>query len=454
MKLAKITTRRRLYQRRLGSVLRVERNNYLLSACFFIFTLSTTVIHSQEVNQPFSSRDDAIKPVPVVDLPEDLGDRLEALFQNILLLEEEADAFDSRLGESYLAYGGLLTKAGRLDEARDMYAKALHLAKINNGVYSLEQRVILSSIFNLHDVDGDLEEMEAALGQILWLERKNPEITDNYSYDLLLRMGAAFIALYYERPRINEASLAKVQKAIRYLRLAVRKYPDIKLSETQPPYGDLALLHYISGQINRELGRVYQDHSKIRGFREQETRQVILPSSNFVGKAAKELDLYLFKAREENSIEHMVRALRDKGDLFLLFDRFGDAAYFYEQAWKLAEQLDEDHELRKAFEEPTKLPDFNYSAARLSANTGDRTVFVPVNFDIHHNGRVRKVYTQNGTGPYPKLTARAKRVARATVFRPIIEDGKMVGAKDVTYDMKVRLRNSETLASVGDQASE
>jgi len=454
MKLVKMTSWLRSHSGGLGDALRFERKRYLLSVCFFTFSFLPHIGHSQEVSEPFSSKDESIQAVPVIDLSEDLSQRLEALFQNILLLEEDADAFDSRLGESYMAYGGLLTKAGRLDEARDMYAKSLHLAKINNGVYSLEQRPILSAMFNLHDVEGDLEEMEAAITQILWLERKNPEVSDNYSYDLLLRMGAAFIELYYERPRINEASLAKVQKAIRYLRLAVRNYPDIKLSETQQPYGDLALLHYISGQINRDLGRVYQDQSKIRGFREQETRQVILPTSNFVGRAARALDLYFEKAQAEESVEHMVRALRDKGDLFLLFDRFNDAAYFYEEAWKMADQLEDGHELLQGFEEPAKLPDFNYSGARLSANTSDRTVFVPVNFDLHHNGRVRKVYTKNGTGPYPKLTSRAKRAARATVFRPIIEGGKMVAAKDVTFDIRVRLRNGETLASVGGQASE
>ena len=215
-----------------------------LSGCLVALTLIYSPAYTQEYlaedkeeeakKWTFEKENQKVSDIPVVDLPEVLSQNLDGQFEQILKLEEELDAYDDRLGESYSAYAAMLAEAGRLDDARDMYAKVLHLTRINNGVYSLEQRPVLRAMFNVHDKAGELEEMEAAIGQIVWLEHKNPEVKDLYSYDLVLRMGAAFIDLYYTRPRLNETSLSRVQKAIKYLNYAVRNY-DFDLDQRQRP---------------------------------------------------------------------------------------------------------------------------------------------------------------------------------------------------------------------------
>lgn len=400
-----------------------------------------------EASDPLVSDVEAatISDTPIVNLPADLSLSIDRQFENILRLEEELEAFDQRLGESYYAYASSLAKAGRIDEARDMYAKVLHLSKINNGVYSLEQRPILRKMFEIHHLTGDVEEMEAALSQIVWLEKKNPEIKDRYSYDLVLKMAGSYIDLYYEKPRQDESSLDRVQKAIKHLSYAVRRY-NINLEDEQQPYGDLAFLHYISSQINIELGRVYRDDFRNRGYSPLERPKVLLPSSNYFGRADLALRRYLTKAKVQNSVEHQVRALRDLGDLNLLYGRIIYAAEFYKLSWEAAAELDDDHVLVLAFTKPAQIPEFTYSQVGRGGKADDRSAYVPVNFDLLSSGRVKKVNTELSESQYPKLAVRARRSAKNLIFRPVIENGKMIASNDVIDEVRVRLRKDEYIA--------
>ena len=390
-----------------------------------------------------------ISDIPIVDLPPELSTNLDSQFQNVLRLEEELDAFDERLGESYFGYATTLAKAGRLEEARDMYAKVLHLSKINNGVYSLEQRPILRAMFELHSVEGDVDAMEAAVNQIIWLERKNPQVRDRYSYDLVTKLAGAYIDLYYTRPRFDEVSLLRVQKAIQYLNYSVRRY-EVQLNEEKQPYGDLAFLHFIISKINAEIGRAdFYDPRRDDGREGFRKRPRLRPATSYFGIAVGTLESYLIRAKFEKNIVHEVRALRDLGDLNLLFERPKSAAYYYKLSWEAAANLDDDHELVKAFEQPVRVPDYDYSSSTLYTNSDSRHAYLPVNLDLESSGRVEKVYRASGEEIDTKIGSRVRRSTRKYVFRPVIENGEMIASNGIDYKVKIRLREDDDLAELG-----
>ena len=390
-----------------------------------------------------------ISDIPIVDLPPELSTNLDSQFQNVLRLEEELDAFDERLGESYFGYAATLAKAGRLEEARDMYAKVLHLSKINNGVYSLEQRPILRAMFELHSVEGDVDAMEAAVNQIIWLERKNPQVRDRYSYDLVTKLAGAYIDLYYTRPRFDDVSLLRVQKAIQYLNYSVRRY-EVQLNEEKQPFGDLANLHFINSKINEEIGRSsFYDPRRDDGRESFRDRPRLRPNTGSFGIALGTLERYLIRAKFEKNIVHEVQALRDLGDLNLLFDRPKSAAYFYRLSWEAATNLDENHELVKAFEQPVRVPDYDYSSSTLYTNSDSRHAYLPVNLDLESSGRVEKVYRVSGEEIDAKIGSRVRRSARKYVFRPVIENGEMIASNGIDYKVKIRLREDDDLVELG-----
>ncbi len=392
----------------------------------------------------------AINPIPQIDLePEVLAD-IERQFNNILEIEENEDAFSPVLGEAYLGYGEALSRVGRLDEARDALAKALHLARVNNGVYAIEQRPVLRVLFEMHFSKGELEQAEEALKRVIWLEKKHPEDRDTYSYDMIVRLGNLYIDQYYSNPKITQENLAIVSKGIKYLSYAIKRYGDVPLEEKLMPYGEIALLQFIKSSISAELDRAFKENQRHRTFADLDRSQTSPSRKSFLRLAVGQLTNYYDKAVNEGRVDHQVHALRDLGDIYLLFNRPQIAAEFYNRAWVVAADLSENHELVKGFEQPARLPDFNYAGKRQDYGHSDRFIKVPLSFSLSRLGRVNKIYTEKGEGPYPKLVSRAKRVSKRMMFRPPIENGKMIATEDYNYDINVALRYGEKRPEDGD----
>jgi len=75
---------------------------------------------------------------------------IEQQFKALRATLETEDAFSEKLGENYLGYGMLLRESGQYDEAIEAFVNALHISKVNNGIYSLEQRPALKALFDTH----------------------------------------------------------------------------------------------------------------------------------------------------------------------------------------------------------------------------------------------------------------------------------------------------------------
>lgn len=382
--------------------------------------------------------------IPVIDQSPELRASLERQFEQILKLEEEEDAFSENLGEAYLGYGRLLGEVGRLEEARDMYAKALHISKINNGVYAIEQRPVLRTMFYMFQAQGKVEEMENYLKQVIWLERKQPELRDTFSYDMVLALGNTYIDKYRAWPKITETSLIRINKSIHYLNYAIKRYSDLPLEQGLLPYGEMALLYYFKHRIAIELNRGFYEYSRTRQFTELDKFPAVDSRTSFLNSAQGYLKTYLKKATEEGDIEHQVRALRDLGDINLLFERGRVAESYYEKAWLLASELPPTHELVTSFEQPNKIPDFNYAGAR--ATYLDReveAVYVPLIMNLDRFGRIEKILTKAEDNPLPKYVFRAKRESRKYFFRPPIDNGKMIEAAGHEQTIRVLLRSRD-----------
>ncbi len=380
--------------------------------------------------------------VPVIDQSPELRASLERQFEQILKLEEEEDAFSENLGEAYLGYGRLLGEVGRLEEARDMYAKALHISKINNGVYAIEQRPVLKTMFYMFQAQGKVEEMENYLKQVIWLERKQPDVRDNFSYDMVVALGNTYIDKYLAWPKITETSLIRINKSIHYLNYAIQRYSDLPLEEGLLPYGEMALLYYFKHRIALELNRSFYEFSRQRQFTEIDKFPAVNSRSNFLNSAQGYLKTYLKKAEEEGDIEHQVRALRDLGDINLLFERGTVAQKFYEKAWVLASDLPPTHELVTSFDQPNKLPDFNYAGTRSAYLDREvEAVYVPLVMNLDRFGRIKKILSKAEDNPLPKYVFRAKRESRKYVFRPPIDNGKMIESNAHEQEIRVLLRS-------------
>lgn len=385
-----------------------------------------------------------IETTPVVDLDPQLRDNLERQFQRIREIQENEDAFSEKLGEAYLSYGEALKQAGRLDEAQAMYANALHISKINNGVNSIEQRPMLRAMFEMNEALGVTQKMEENVKRTIWLEKNYSDEKDDQSFEMVVKLGNHYLDRYLYRPTASEANLGYLNQAIRYLGYAVDRYGDYPMDELFMPYGELALAHFLRSKIQLNVSRPSFNETRQRQLPEYNRIEPIRNSSGKAFSSAQRyLTQYLLKARQEGRDEDITLALLNLGDINLLFGRLVGAALYYEQAWQQAQNLPVDHPLVTGFDQPLALPSFKYALDRGDVVTHFETVRVPLTFNLDLSGRVKGFADINADESDPELIKRAKRAAKRMLFRPVIENGKMIATRDTNYDIKVVMRSKK-----------
>ena len=372
-------------------------------------------------------------------LTQDLEQQLQQLQQSL----QTEDAFSSKLGENYLGYGKLLRKAGRVDESIKALTNAFHIAKVNNGIYSIEQRPALRELFGIQYDLANTEDFEDYLERILWIDNKNPESLDDSSYELLLKVGNRYIDQFLRKPVAGQASVELLLRAKHHLITADRVFGKRPLSEMLMPYGELALISFLQSKVQPNVDKT-ASLADVRLSRVQTLsgREMTLSSyfEDPFPKGENFLQVYLRKAQKEGSAEHVVRALTSLGDLNQLFGRFSNAGRYYELAWFAAQELAPTQRSVVIFEQPTLLPDFNYAYPRQNIPSNRETVSVSLRLIIGSDGRVKDVQRADPDDGLKKYFSRARRAVKRLVFRPRFVDAKAVITEQYAHTTKVRLK--------------
>jgi len=400
-------------------------------------------INDDVINQ---TGDPQIPTTPQIDLDPQLRNNLERQFKQIIEIQENEDAFSENLGEAYLGYGQALLKAGRLDEARKMLANALHISKINNGVNSMEQRPVLRAMFEMNLARANIEEAEANLKRIIWLEKSFPQNRDDFSFDMVIRLGNQYLDAYLYRPSVSQTALLQLNTAERYFKYAIDRYGARSMDELFMPYGELALVNYYKSKIQVDVARPAYQHPRQQNSisaLEKQQRKVSRYPGNAFARAERYLTEYLLKSKSEGRTEDIVLALLNLGDINLLFARDRSASDYYELAWTESQNLSVDHSLVLSFEQPQILPAFNYSRERGTIDQYQETMLVPITFSLSEFGRVKKFADVDEPDTQKSVTKRARRVAKRLRFRPVIENGRMIAVGEFTHPVQVKARRQQ-----------
>lgn len=393
--------------------------------------------------QPSANNDSVIEPVrPLVNLDGQLRDDLESQFNLMRARLETEEAFSEALGEDYLNYGLLLKRAGRLDEATEMFTNALHISKINNGVYSTEQRPILRALFDTSYLLGETDLVEGYLNRILWIESKHSGLDDDYSYDLLVKMGNHYVDLFLYKPIGGELGLLYLNSANKYFGYAIKRYDQFPLTTRMLPYGELALVNLLKSKIEVQVQKqpAAPDRSRQQGsaYFEQLRTETYFEESFSRGELY--LKKFLKKAKSEDNQELVVQALLNIGDINMLFLRKPSAIHHYQLAWQEAQLLADDHPLVKSFDSPVELPAFKYAYTRHIVKRRDKSVYVPMILNVSKVGKVGKVQPAQVGGDKDELYSKARRVARRLTFRPAIEQGKLIDTQNHQHDVRILVK--------------
>ena len=370
-----------------------------------------------------------------------LSENIDRQYKQLRLTLETEDSYSSKLSEDYFGYGMLLREANRNDEAIEAFINALHIDKINNGIYSLSQRASLTALFEIYFQLGNTKKFEDYLERILWVEKKNPGSDDIDSFNLLLMVGNFHLDKFLQRPISGLESVQTLLRAKDHLISAIKQYGDKPMKELLMPYGELALISYFEGQMQPDLDKTALIvDKKLKYSKNLDIRQwqlALYIDDPFPG-GEEILMEYLEKAYKEKNNFHVLKALIALGDLNLLFNNMDGAHKNYNLAWKAAELTNQTEIFTNEFSQPLALPRFYFAADRKPIKPSRPTVLVPLTIKVSKNGRVRGVEKLPKDHKFAEYFSKARRAARHTTFRPKYSDEGVALADQIEYKIRVK----------------
>lgn len=120
----------------------------------------------------------AVPTLPPAQLAADIA----AYEQSVLARESAGGAFEASLDEELLALGSLLQQSGDYARAQQVLDRALHVNRVNDGLFNMGQVPIIERTIENHLARGDLVAADAQHEYMLYVQRRN---LDGRSVDLL-----------------------------------------------------------------------------------------------------------------------------------------------------------------------------------------------------------------------------------------------------------------------------
>ncbi|MDH3281642.1 MAG: hypothetical protein OEQ18_11000 [Gammaproteobacteria bacterium] len=364
-------------------------------------------------------------------------------------LEEEYTAYDSLLSEQLLSLGLQLQSHGQHEDALNAFKRALHVTRINEGLYALGQVPIINRMLDSLTSAGLWNDAHRQFDYLYWLNKRNYGASDPRMLPIIDRMVDWHLNAYsaqrgvrmYRRLMMaqelnlkavdiienhfgdNDSRLADVLRRAQWTNYYLATYSG------EPSDEDVKITVSINGSApneptehERAVLLDYMDRSYSQGR-----------------DALKRLDRIYASDPNPHTVER-VRAKIALGDWFLVFGKQRKALGVYAE---VHHQL-EENQLNPArwFSEPRPLPDValhgsdaqetDPTAAAATSEPPPGVPYVIVSFDVNESGKVKGVVVvESAGGGEEKNQHQVRRWLLTTRFRPRFDKGRPVLTQDM-----------------------
>lgn len=358
---------------------------------------------------------------------------------NIKDLQKTHGAFYDQIGENFIGLGLAYRNLGQYKEAVQAFNQALHINRINHGLYSASQLPIMEMIIQTNTALSDWQTLDQNYNYLYWVNRRLYGDDDPRLLPVIDRLGRWQLQAYRLtsgptpfKHLLNAAEL--FQNAVRIIKQNYGTYDQRLIN----PLLGLAMADY---QITQHISltEAYGKHGfgdAFPGDLEQEMedardQQLLFFNGYREGQKALSRIIDVYSNNPGLSKRAYGKALVLLGDWYMLFDRRNSARKTYAQAYaKLQESGLGKKELNRLFKQPHSLPDFQLSAKNQPSN--DNGDYIIAKFDVSKNGRARNIEIVKSSVSYNgSLRRRAKDTIRAARFRPRLKNGQPVATAGV-----------------------
>ena len=362
----------------------------------------------------------------------------EQTFRNAIATTESAyGAYAPALSEQLLSLGITLQAQGKHDEAVDLFKRGVHLARINDGLYSAQQIPLLQGQIKSHIAQGDYS---AADERQQYMYRVQVRSIDSGMQRTLALMQQAQWQHNAYRLGLGPQDYTRIMNMWDLYRLALN---DIIAREGEssptlllPLQGMLEAQYLISGYQWTDQSHSSSDDL---GARQQLNRFNAYRAQSF--EKGRSVILAMYGIEQERAGEKSLAAAETLvmlGDWQLWHDEREDAWQAYQSALlELAERDDAQVHIDQLFGEPVALPNIA-SVSPLPRMVDAEQGNILLEFGVSDRGRVVDLERVDDNDVSNGKANRLMRKLRKTQFRPRFEGGQPTGT-----DKLVRAFNIE-----------
>ncbi len=344
-------------------------------------------------------------------------------------LETQGGPYADTLSEPLADLARLHRRSGDVVQAQQAYQRALHVVRINDGLYSERQVPILRELFETYRMTGNLAELDARYDYFfrLYGSGQPPHTT--------LRLGAALEYLRWQREALRlELDERDTERLLNLYALNDR----ILRSAAADPAVDLGSYR---GLVLSQLRNLYLLQSKYEpraetisvnsqfatptAWDEQDTSQRRLETyqRNAV-KYGRQLLEELISRTPPSAVEENAAAWLELADWNQWNDRRDEALVAYERVDTLLREAGEERLLKQWLGHPVELPaNGAFWQPREVALVPDPLV-VQARYDVSASGRADNIETIAVSGVDDSKVGRVRRNLAQTRFRPRMVNGK------------------------------
>jgi len=384
-----------------------------------------------------------LQPADPQDDPEFLRrlDSIRRYSSAVDTIEQTGGAWDRALVEELSVMGNLQQQQGEHAEAIETLNRAVHVNRINAGLYTLEQIPVIETMIDSYIAIGDWENADLYNNYLFFVQRKAFGADDPRIIPVLDRLAnwhmQAFNIGYGESlgSRLSTAQIlfkAAARMVSVHFGRADERFVDLKTNIARSAYLVSRYPEYMV-ELERPEARTMED--LLRESLNEQGR--MLPRGFRSGEVALR-DIIDYYNEESNSVYGLAEAITNLGDWYIIFERGRAAEQQYAQAYQLLLDQDNGEELiKQLFGQVVPIPTFGLPTNLEKATSHDldrsrlRSDYADLSFDVTVNGVVRNVRLLSEITDENTLQLdRLRREARLSSFRPKVVDGRPVRTDD------------------------
>lgn len=349
--------------------------------------------------------------------------------ERLLLLEQEQGPYAPSLAEPLMDMGRYLQESGDPAQARLLYQRALHVLRVNEGLYSEQQMPLLHSLFAVNRSLGDWRAVDGGY---------------DYLFRLATTSGQLDVATAVEYFRWQREALRRQLDSSDYRRLLSAYEANERLLAATDPALDSAGYWKL---LDSQLRNLYLVQALV-------TPRTTTTTRGFTSTAAVRSEPMLEMDVHEQRLVNVQRAAVSRGTALLsdfiaapgLQDEQlraqallaladwqqwngsrGPAGETYRQVISHLKATGQEYLLAQWFGSPVELPD----NGAFSRDPGQGGVAVAVRFSVSAAGRPTGIQATAADESQKGFAMRLYRGLLSTRFRPRFEDGVAVETTDI-----------------------